>query len=523
MSTKHHVYLAIPGRQFCWGTTTGVINSTKDHVVHPFNGGLGFSGVIDFNLLWADAHNLAEAGTITHFAMLHGDIVPDPEQRWLDILLEEMDMRNADLVSAHLPIKDHRGVTSCGICDPTFPWGAFRRFTQREILHGFPETFNNVMVGYPDKPLLHNTGCWVCDLRKPIFKETNPDGSLKLFFRFPERIIRDQNGKWEHQQESEDWCFSRELWQAGATNTWITKRIRATHKGGMDWDNWVTFGTFQDGDDNTAARWREDRDAKPLSLTQMLNFELGSGCNLSSVHTECPNRSALRYASLDTSNTLDDDTIVSLATRAYNELGFTGFAGWIYYNEPLLQADRMFALMGRIKNAAPMARFLLWTNGTLVPEECGHYRQFEEVIISAYNEAGHAASKRLAASGVNVRKIGSPAFDTRLHQIEPEGGKAHCLRPFVEFIIDNHGNTHLCCYDWQGKATFGNVFKEDFGVIAQRWRDQLPEIAGHGMSENAPTFCRECGYRWKHYQQHDAAIVDRARRYRKRLAGESAP
>jgi hypothetical protein len=141
MSTEvkpYQVYLAVPGTQFCWGTTTGVINSTAKHTVHPQNGGLGFSGVEDFNLLWIDALNLFEAGEISHFAMLHGDIMPDPEQRWIDVLLEEMDLHGAELVSAHSPIKDDRGLTSSGICNLADPWSVYRRFTQREILEQFP-------------------------------------------------------------------------------------------------------------------------------------------------------------------------------------------------------------------------------------------------------------------------------------------------------------------------------------------------------------------------------------------------
>ena len=61
-SPQHRVYLAVPGNQFCWGTVLGVISSTRHHVSRPFNGGLGFSGVIDFNIVWTDAQNCFEQG-----------------------------------------------------------------------------------------------------------------------------------------------------------------------------------------------------------------------------------------------------------------------------------------------------------------------------------------------------------------------------------------------------------------------------------------------------------------------------
>jgi len=514
---RHNVYLAIPGKQFCWGTTIGVINSTRKHAAHPYNGGMGFSGVIDFNLCLTDALNLYEEGKVTHFAMLHGDISPDSNQHWLDILLDIMDEKGAAVVSAVSPIKDFRGVTSTGIGDPNDPWGAFRRFTMKEVLTQLPETFDAADSGYPDKVLLHNTGCWVADLSHPFFHETNQDGSLRHFFEFPERIVRNKEGKWEHQQESEDWHFSRQLWEAGVYNTWITRKVRFMHKGGIEFPNYEDFGQFKNGDENTAAKWRTELEAKPLALTQMLQFELGTECNLADQHDRCPNRSPLRYAGLDTSHELDDHTIIGLAVQAYRDLGFTGFVGWIYYNEPLLQADRMFSLMERIKAEAPQARFILWTNGTLMPEECERFAQFEQIIVSGYNEQSYRGRERLLAKKINLRYMDKPELDGRLHQITPADASAPCFRPFVEFIIDNYGNTHLCCYDWQGKSTFGNVFHEPFPIIAQRWRDMLPSIAGHKMSGEAPACCVACGHRWDKYQCHDERIVDSARRFRASL------
>jgi hypothetical protein len=514
MSDQYRIYLAVPGVKFCWGTTTGVINSSAKHIVRPFNSGVGFSGAEDFNLCWIDALNLYERGEVTHFAMLHGDIVPDPAERWLDILLEELDKHQALIVSAHVPIKDMAGVCSCGIGDPENPWAAYRRFTQAEILRDFPETFNAELVGYPDRPLLVNTGCWVTDLSKPVWHQTNPDGSLKMLFRFPERAIRGDDGAWIHQRESEDWCLSRELWEQGIRDLWITRRVRLTHEGGLKWPNWDAFGKYKHGDEATAHKWRADLTDKPLSLVQMLEFELGSGCNLGKVHPECPNLHPDRYGSLDTSRELDDETIVKCAVQAYQELGFTGLVGWIYYNEPLLQSGRMFNLMDQIKAKVPMARFILWTNGTLIPEDCEEYRGFEQIVISGYNEQSQRGAARLAAKQINYRYCEDADLDDRLAQLTiPEDGQP-CLRPFVEFIIDNHGNQHCCCYDWQGLGSLGNVFTKDFADLARDWREQLPAIAGARMSDGAPVVCRGCGYKWDRYQQHDAQIVDRCRRWR---------
>jgi len=520
---QHKVYLAIPGKQICWGTVTGVVNSTAKHIAVPHNAGYGFSGVEDFNILWADAHNLYEEGRVTHFAMLHGDITPDPNQKWLDILLEIMDQRQASLVSVFSPIKDHRGVTSTGICDLDDHWRPFRRFTIREALTQLPETFSNVDAGYPDRPLLHNTGLWVCDLRKPVFRAADKDGCLDLYFQFPTQAVRGPDGKWMHRRESEDWLFSRDLWLRGVRDTYVTRAVRLNHHGAMSWGTHDAWGSFKDGDEDTADKWRPEQEKKPLRMLQMLEFELGKECNLGEAHSDCPNLHPDRFRFLDTSRELDDDTIVATAAEAYNVLGFTGLVGWIYYNEPLLQTDRMFALMARIKAAAPAARFILWTNGTLIPEECDRFRQFEQIVVSEYNSQGRRGFDRLAAKSIPARIIEDAQFDDRLHTLPPEDPTAPCLRPFVELIFDHHGNTHLCCYDWRGEGTLGNLFQASMADLAKRWRDVVPEIAGRSMGDGAPEVCRGCGHRWGKYQCHDETIVARARRWRKQLPETELP
>ena len=516
MSESYRVYLAVPGRSYCWGTVTGVVNSTRNHQALPFSGGYMFSGAEDFNMHWTDAHNLYEQGEVTHFAMLHGDITPDPRVKWLDILLDVMDAKCASLVSAVSPIKDARGVTSSGIADLNDPWRPYRRFTVREIRHELPEDFNNVIAGYPDRPLLHNTGLWVCDLRRPVFHAAKPDGQLDLYFQFPTQATRDEDGRWRHRRESEDWLFSRELWERGVKDTWITSRINVQHDGFARWGTYSDWGSYVDGDEDTADKWRAELDAKPLRMLQILEFELGSKCNLGHLHPLCPNLHPERYGMLDVSRELDDETIIRTATQAYAEMGFTGMVGWIYYNEPLMQADRMFHLMREIKWRNPQARYILWTNGMLIPEDCEPYRQFSEIVVTNYNESSRRGFERLKARGIASKLIGG-GLDGRLADVAPCDPNAPCLRPFVELIIDNHGNTHLCCYDWRGRGTLGNVLSTDFATLARRWRDQLPKIAGRTMAADAPDVCRKCGYRWSLYQQHDEAIVNRARRFREAL------
>jgi hypothetical protein len=515
-SKKHEIYLAVPGRNFCWGTVTGVLGCTRQHCAHPYNGGGGFSCVVDFNVLWTAALNQARKGEVTHFAMLHGDIYPSTDQCWLDILLEEMDARGAALVSAHSPIKDDRGLTSVGIYDPQDPWRPFRRFTIQEVLERLPETWDAAAAGYPDKGVLHNTAMWVADLRLPHWFEKDASGRLKFHFAFPEEIVQDQDGSYVRQQESEDWYFSRRLWEAGIKNTWITRRVKFEHEGPSRWPNDKVFGRYRDGDEDTRDKWRPAQDGA-LSLVQILEFELGSQCNLATIHSKCPNADKTRWGDLDTSRELDDETIVSAAVTAYQELGFTGLVGWIYYNEPLMQAGRVFGLMERIKRDAPAARFMLWTNGSLIPADCASYRQFEQIVISGYGPQSARGRDRLAAQAISCRYIENATLDDRMVQVPPADRSAACTRPYVEMIFDCHGNTHLCCYDFRGRASYGNLISDGIRELADRWRNLLPKVSGRRMEVDAPQFCRDCGHRWSEYQIHDSEIVNRVRRWRKSL------
>lgn len=255
----------------------------------------------------------------------------------------------------------------------------------------------------------------------------------------------------------------------------------------------------------------------PLSVVQILEFELGSGCNLGDVHTLCPNRHCERYASLNMRWELDDTTIVSCAEQAYNALHFTGFIGWIYYNEPLLQADRMFRLMDEVRQAAPQARFMLWTNGTLIPEDCERFRKFEQILVSVYNEHSRRGVRHLRARHIHCGALENPQLDNRLQSQMQIDLSQPCLRPFVEFILDNHGNHHMCCYDWRGLASQGNVFEIGFAELVNRWQQRLPEIVGEEMTAEAPAACLACGHRWSRIQCHDRDIVARAKHFSRTL------
>jgi len=194
----------------------------------------------NFNNLFAAALNARrQTDRPVLFAMLHDDVQPRCEW-WLDALIAELDAGPFDVVSAVVPIKDGRGVSSTGIGhpDPDQRWHPLKRFTFRE-LDGMPGTFTAADVGFPGYPLLVNTGCWVCRLgewAEPPFA-----------FRFEDRIVRDGDG-YVAEFVPEDWAASRWWWERGLRVA-ATRSVPLTHWGDGAFVNDRPWGSYQTDED----------------------------------------------------------------------------------------------------------------------------------------------------------------------------------------------------------------------------------------------------------------------------------
>jgi hypothetical protein len=205
-----------------------------------------------FNALLCDALNRNEAGEgVTHMAMLHSDIAADGP--WIDTLVRIAEERQADFVSVVNAIKDDRALTSTGVGMMEIPWKPFRRFTMRELVR-WPETFDAADVGYAGFVLLHNTGCWLADLRSPIFHQTDEEGRLRAFFTINDQVVR-RNGTWRAEVEPEDWFFSKRIHELGAKSC-VTREVSTHHFGICDCDNQTERGT-RETDTDVMHEWNE--------------------------------------------------------------------------------------------------------------------------------------------------------------------------------------------------------------------------------------------------------------------------
>lgn len=211
---------------------------------------------LTFNTLLAQALNYRDRQGATHFAMLHNDVVP-VEPNWVDVLMEEMEKHDLDMISAVVPIKNEKGLTSTATDHMGYPWGV-RRLTMTEIME-LPETFTAADVKHREDGacLLLNTGCWLMRITEPWM--------AGLCFRQTDRIVwcMSENG-WAAQSQSEDWDFSRQMAARGC-RLGATRKVKLFHQC-PQFHNESAWGTEQVDEDFLKA----ERETEHLKSQEVL-------------------------------------------------------------------------------------------------------------------------------------------------------------------------------------------------------------------------------------------------------------
>ena len=232
------VFLAIPtylDRIENSNLILAVLNATEHHAIAPVTSSTS-ANCLGFNILWLKALSLRSAG-FTHFCMLHSDVVP--EHFFVDKMLSVMARTGADVLSAVIPIKDQKGLTSTALDEPVGDWDPRwrkRRLTLREI-HELEPTFTH------DRLLL-NTGLMLVDITKPWVDS--------IHFHFDDAII-EHRGERVAVASPEDWNFSMDARALGA-KLYATREVRVMHAGqamysnGFAWGSWHTDRAYESGD-----------------------------------------------------------------------------------------------------------------------------------------------------------------------------------------------------------------------------------------------------------------------------------
>lgn len=185
-----------------------------------------------FNQLWCQALNVAAKDGLGYFAMIHSDIEPQPG--WLDVLIDELEAQQLDVLGVAVPIKDARGLTSIAVArDDGDTWNTHCRLTMTEI-HRLPETFTSADLG--GKKLLLNTGLWVCKF--------DPAWAEQVHFTINDRIVKDPDGTYYPQVESEDWFFSRLLHEQ-QLKVGCTRKVPLGHRGETAFPNANPWGRWK--------------------------------------------------------------------------------------------------------------------------------------------------------------------------------------------------------------------------------------------------------------------------------------
>lgn len=180
----------------------------------------GSAQMRNFNRLYAGALN-ARAQGITHFLMLHDDVLPqDGDVPWMQTMFDLMHAYSLKALSAIVAIKDARRTVSCGLRDAN---GGNKNFTIEEF--GPPGT---TRVNGDGGVLLVNTGCLLIDIREPWAEQ--------LHFEMADTIYKDKDGQFKAHFEPEDYRMSVRLSEMGVRYG-ATNAVKTFHVGTYDWPN----------------------------------------------------------------------------------------------------------------------------------------------------------------------------------------------------------------------------------------------------------------------------------------------
>lgn len=199
------------------GMPSAMLPSKKRHVAWPLNRSSFLNH--SFNMYWCAALN--QKPRPKFWAMHHADMSAEPG--WLDVLMDIMEEKGADVVSCVARIKDDSGDTNSAVLTHHGKDGiGLRRLTVAEA-NGLPDVFSAEDLG---APLLVNTGMWV--VRFGEWAERFPG------FSFNNAIVKNAEGVYTPQCLSEDWKFS--IWaHEQKLKVYATTRVKTFHYGTRAW------------------------------------------------------------------------------------------------------------------------------------------------------------------------------------------------------------------------------------------------------------------------------------------------
>jgi hypothetical protein len=236
------------------------------------------------------------------------------------------------------------------------------------------------------------------------------------------------------------------------------------------------------------------------AVLQVVSFEIGVGCDLAAQHPQCPVHLGMdRYAHLYVARRLDGDAIMAVLYDLYTDYDFRGWVNFSHYNEPCLNSDDLLKYAKACAVIAPDCPRLLITNGRHIPAEVRDYGLFTQVHVTDYGGSHAPTPEALdALRAVTTVRVTPGKLDRRMRGPGPDRSQTGCLYPFSDLAVDHFGNLRLCCFDWQGLASPGNVFRDGLAACLRQWETVVRTVARPSMTADAPAVCRTC--RHTHFQ-----------------------
>ncbi|MDO8640050.1 MAG: hypothetical protein Q7R33_00735 [Nitrosarchaeum sp.] len=220
---------------------------------------------------------------------------------------------------------------------------------------------------------------------------------------------------------------------------------------------------------------------------QYLSFELAPCCNLAKDHPWCPINDPLRYPKYESRHRCPDEKIVEFVMTMIFR-GFRGHFAFHFYSDPLIDIRRFLNLIQSITHLWAPAKFCLWTNGVLLDAQCQNWLHlFSQINVTLYRPEDKSRIEKLT-TGHNVRFMESCPDDRRQIYDCTSYRKISCQRPaIIELPVNYYGNIRLCCADYRGCVSIGNIqFESHDNVITA-----FEEAAQQALLGNIK-LCQQC-------------------------------
>jgi len=186
------------------------------------------------------------------------------------------------------------------------------------------------------------------------------------------------------------------------------------------------------------------------------------------------------------------------------ELGFSGDFSPHFYNEPFAD-KRIVDFMGYAADKLPQARFVIFTNATLLAPDLFRAMQaacpVSEYVVSidepVIGKAVAALTGELSAGEgalIRTRRLADGFLSNRGGLVEPDTGlvrPGRCLMARDYMVVNAHGDVVLCYNDYLGASTFGNIGEQSLMDIWNRPDFRaIREDAADGVFHT--DLCRAC-------------------------------